>query len=134
MTYTGIEVFGIMASLKAANSTQGQGRKFIRINRKRFSTAYYEIVGWAGDYEDEFDNLNVQRDDAGDVVGFAFDFEKGRDGLDAFNKFLVEVEYEVEPYRMTDEVMDFIDGIDINQEGALLSLTTEFAQSVADAE
>jgi hypothetical protein len=125
MKFTGKEIFGIVASLSAANSTKGQGRKFIRINKKRFSTPYDEIIGWAGDYEDDFEGVKVQKSPEGDVQSFQFDPDNGREALEAFSKFLVDTEYEVEPYRMTEEVMDFIDGIDINQEGALMQLTTE---------
>lgn len=134
MKYNGVEVFGIMASLNAANSTKGQGRQFIRTNKKRFEKAYTEIIGWSGDFEDEFDELEVQRSQSGDVVGFTFNFEKGTDGVKAFNEYLRGAEFDVEPYLMTEEVMAFVDGVDLNQEQALMSLTLEFAKAKAEAE
>ena len=125
MKFTGREVFAIMGSLSAANSTKGQGRKFIRINKNRFSEAYGEIVGWAGDFEDDFDGITVQKAPDNTVVSFQLDPENGKEALEAFSKFLSDTDYEIEPYRMTEGVLDFIDGIDINQEGALMQLTTE---------
>ena len=129
MKLNGIQVFGITQALISANSKKGQARSFLRVNKDRFAPLYKEVVGWVADFEDEYDELTVQKTQDGDVVAFNFDVNKSAKGQNAFVEWMAGQEYEVEPYAMTQSVLDWIDGIDVQQEQTLFMLTTEYKQT-----
>jgi hypothetical protein len=134
MKYSGLEVFMIVNALKQADSMKGQGRQFLRTNMKRFGPSYAESIGWCGDYEDEYDELTVQKNQADEVVAFHFDTKKSIEGYNAFIKHLSEVEYDIEPYTMTEDVLDFLEGVGMAQEEILMHLTTDFVQKRREAQ
>lgn len=140
MKYSGLEVFLIMNALERADSTKGEGRQFIRINRGRFATPYNEAIGWVADYENDYPELTVGRNLAGSVSGFKFDTEQSTDGHAAFMKHLQGLKYEVEPHVMPESVLLLIDGIGVADEDILIHLTEakaaerEKAQQEADTD
>jgi hypothetical protein len=132
--YTGLEVFHLVNVLRECDSKVGQARQFIGINTKRFAAPYAECLSWLGDYDEEYDELTVQRAQDGSVAGFSFDTSASLDGLNAFMAEISGREYEVEPYAMADDVLYLIDNISIGQEEILRHLTVERVEARVKAQ
>ena len=132
--YTGLEVFHLVNVLRECDSKMGQARQFIGINMKRFAAPYAECLSWLGDYDEEYDELTVQRAQDGSVAGFSFDTSASLDGLNAFVAEISGREYEVQPYAMADDVLYLIDNISIGQEEILRHLTVERVEARVKAQ
>lgn len=127
-----MQVLNLHQVLSGADSKRGQARKFIRINAERFAEAYKKATAWVEDFEPEYDDLTVQKSPDGRIA-WAFAGGEKSEAYKAFDKHLREETFDVEPYAMTEAILEDIDGIDRLGELILRQLTTEYAVEQAAA-
>ena len=127
-----MQVLNLHSTLSGADSFTGQARKFIRINAERFAKAYQKAIAWVDDFEHEYEELTVTRGQSGAVAQWTFAGGEESDAYKAFDKHLRESTYEVEPYAMTEAILDDINGFNRLGEAILRQLTTEFIRKMEE--
>lgn len=106
--------------LNAANSKRGQGRHFIKANRRAIEAPMNKILDKIEAFSDEW-GFEFER------KGVAFSMKVGdnKDGLGEFEDYLFNTKLDIEPYLMTEEVLQDIDGIGMEDEMWLHPFLTE---------
>lgn len=99
------------AVLGAADSKKGQGRHFIKANLRALEDPLNKILDKVEAFHEEW-GFQFER------KGLQFSLRSGEDkaGIKAFEEYLIETKLNVEPYLMTEAVLQDIDGIGMNDE------------------
>lgn len=109
MKLNGVLVHDLYHYLHQADSTDVQGKAFIKINRRRLESAFGDIQEW----------IKSSTEAAPETPKAEM--------WEAFNVWLREQMFDVDAYTVTKDIFDVIGGVSIKEEGTLYALTTEFA-------
>jgi len=116
-----VHIWNINQILMKADSDRGKGRHFINSNVTACAEHVKRGYDWLQSYAKEYG--------FGYVPGGRYDMSGNAPAMEAFEKFLTEIECDFNPNQMSPDIAHDIDGITLYEESLLAPLFVGFSVS-----